>query len=129
MSAYSLIGFSRGMVRVGLWLAHQGGWTTPVCTIRHWEPCRERHWEPCLEKHWTPCPNRHWEPCTLEHWPKLAEALQTKTAEWMAEQERLNPHGSGENKRHLVYAKLLKDGWPKRDAAVAMEYVLWKQET
>lgn len=128
MSARGLFGLSRGLVRLGIWLAHAGGWTTPVCTFRHWAPCQERHWAPCSERHWTPCLQRHWEPCGVEHWPILADSLRDTASALVADQEQHNLHGSGENKRHLVYAKLLKDGWPPRDAAVAIEYALWRRE-
>lgn len=43
----------------------------------------------------------------------------------MSQQEEDNLHGSGENKRHLVYAKLMKEfpSLPHAQLALTIEYV------
>ena len=101
------------LVKVGLWLARQGGWEIPVCTLRHWTADdqskldlsrlqgaeAQRRLDAELAK-----PD-----CTERHWPMLPDGLLDRATVLAADVDTRYPTGYGEAKRHDVYARLVKE--------------------
>lgn len=70
---------------------------------------------------WAPDP-----PCLRAHWPTFDPALVVRASALVREQTEMNPAGSGENKRHLVYSHLVKEfpSVSRRDISLVIERVL-----
>ena len=95
MSSRSLYGLSWCLVKAGLWLASLGGWQLQIPV-----------------------------PCARPHVDAVASAVQARARTLVLLEEAEKPRvGAGENKRHRVYARLLKE-FPavrKSDVGLAIE--------
>lgn len=106
---------------LGLMIARCGGWKLPPPP----PPCDRPHFPPtCEQTHFPPTPPPP-SPCPLPHWPSFSQDLLVRTFGLILHQDTNNLHGSGENKRHLVYATLMKEfpTIPHAHLALTIEYV------
>lgn len=124
------------LMRFGLWLAKQNGWTEPIVVPPGpAEDLRMRLHEAETKLHMrgvalhdaqdrvTQLERRLVQPYA----PAVSTGVMARTGELIRAQDALDR--SGEAKRHAVYAQLIKDypTLPKRELALAIEVALTKE--